>query len=275
MTRIREELLQMYRLVFKESFEVLGIEDVDTWKAANNLTGCLSSFGMFIECYSILSTVLTAGIVAKVRGEGKFKVTLDGLTMNTNNWLESLERSQIQDRLKVEECRRLLHEWIKSSGCTVDVCSHDTLNNQGVYLQWKGEFVEAEREHLYSIELCEQAGKPVPGLYLYNLMLAIARQGRSDEAREFREKHLAKLAAEEAIYGTLQQRVEQSAQDRQVYEEAQVLLQKGKITREGEWWVARKWQLIRAENLYGEIKAQPAVAVESSRTRMRSIFKFR
>jgi hypothetical protein len=273
--RIREELLQIHGLVFRESLEVLGIEDVDTWKAANNLTGCLSNFGMVIECYPILSTVLTAGIVAKVRGEGKFKVTLNEITRTTNNCLDSLERSQIQDKLKVEECRRLLHEWMKSSGSTVGNYSHITLNGQGVYSQSKGEFVEAERQHLRSIELCEQAGEPVPEIYLYNLMLAIARQGRLDEAREFRETHLAKLAAEEATYGTLQQRMERSARDRQVYEEALVLLQTGKITREGEWWAARKWQLTRAENLYGAIKAQPIVATENSRTKTRRIFRFR
>jgi tetratricopeptide (TPR) repeat protein len=275
MTRIREELLQIHGLVFKESLEVLGIEDVDTWKAANNLTGCLSLFGMVIECYPILSAVLTAGIVAKVRGEGKFKVTLNDLTRTTNNCLDSLERSRIQDKLKVEEFRRLLHEWMTSSGCAVGFYSHITLNGQGVYSQSKGEFVEAERQHLHSIELCEQAGELIPGVYLYNLMLAIARQGRLDEAREFREKHLAELAAEEARYGALQQRMERSARNRQIYEEAQSLLQKGEITREGAWWAARKWQLTWAENLYGEIIAQPAVTAENSRTRTRRIFRFR
>ncbi|PVH95139.1 hypothetical protein DM02DRAFT_691373 [Periconia macrospinosa] len=214
MTQAKEELLQVYGLVFKESLEVWGIEDIDTWKAANNLTGCLIDYGMIIECYSILSAVLTAGIVAKVRGQGKFKVTLNNLTKTTKVCLHDLQWSGTQGKLKVEECRRLLHEWRKSSSCTAEDDSHDALNNQAVYLQSKGEFVEAERQHFRSIELCEQAGQSVPGLYLYNLMLAIARQGRLDEAREFRDKHLDEIAAEEASYGTLQHCMELSARDR-------------------------------------------------------------
>ncbi|KAF1830423.1 FabD/lysophospholipase-like protein [Decorospora gaudefroyi] len=102
---LREELLRLHRLVFKESFDVLGIEDIDTWKAANNLTSCLTMFFMVIECHPILSVLLTAGIVAKVRAEGKFKTVLNSLTITTNHCLESLDRSQIQDSVKVDEFR--------------------------------------------------------------------------------------------------------------------------------------------------------------------------
>ncbi|KAF2623203.1 hypothetical protein BU25DRAFT_414482 [Macroventuria anomochaeta] len=270
-----EEQLRIHGLVLEESLEVLGIEDVDTWKAANNLTGCLSTFDRWIECQPILDAVLTAGIVAKVRGEGKFKVTLNEVTKTAENCLDALEASNAKDETSIEQFRRLLREWMNSSGCTVGDDNHDLVNNQGVFLQWKGDFVEAESQHVRSIELCKHAGESIPGLYLYNLMLAIARQRRLEEAMEFRETHSSKLAAEEAKFGALQERMERDTRDREVYEEAQVLIQEGKITRGGEWWATRQWQLKRAENRYGEIKAQPNVLAKSARNRARRKLRFR
>lgn len=277
MIPIREELLRIHRLVFVESLELLGIEDVDTWKAANNITGCLGTFGMMAECYPFLSIILTAGIAAKMRCEGKFDVTMSQLTRTANHCLDTLERSQIYDKSKVEDFGRLVQEWMRSSGCTSATHSHNAVNSEGVYLQSKGAFDEAEQQHGRSIELCEEAEIPVPGLYLYNLMLAIARQGRLDEAESFRQEHIAEIAPEEAMYGALQQRMERSAQDRRIYDQAQVLLRQGIITRDGEWWRARELQLNRAENIYGVIDVQPVVvaAKETSRIRARRIFKVR
>jgi hypothetical protein len=275
MIPIREELLRIHKLVFEESFTVLGIEDIDTWKAANNITGCLGTFGMMSECYPFLSIILTAGIAAKMRCEGKFNVTMSQLTSTANQCLDTLERSRMCDKSKIEDFRRLVQEWMKSSGCTLATHSHTAVNGEGVYLQSKGAFEEAEQQHVRSIELCVQAGIPVPGLYLYNLMLAIARQGRLDEAEMFRQEYVAEIAPEEAMYGALPQRMERSAQDQRIYEQAQILLRQGKITKDGEWWRARELQLNRAENIYGVIDVQPVVVATKEISRMisRRIFK--
>jgi hypothetical protein len=164
-----EELHSTYILVYKESMKQFGIQDSDTWRAANNLTGYLEGVCQWAECGSVLRQVFATGIEFKVRAEGKFTATLKELRVRAERYVESFGGTIGAE--KIQEFRKLLKEWIAISGCT-DTAStggyfDTTVSNRGVLLQQQGLFEDAERKHIQSIELCVQANKPIPDVYRY------------------------------------------------------------------------------------------------------------
>jgi len=269
-TQSRGEQLQIYRLVFKESLEQLGIEDVDTWKAVNNLINCLSSYLMLAECGPVLWQVLPGGIAAKIRAEGKFEITLKNMTDTARGYLEYLEGSQNQDAKAAEDFRKLFQEWLATSGCSGEDFYGSVpilLNNQGVELQHRGRFEEAEQRHVKSIQACREANDEVADVYIYNLMLSIGRQGRLEDAMALRESYRTALESQEAAFGSLEQRLERDRRDRQIHEEAQALIDAGQSTRDGEWWLANEMKLRRSEHRYGELKPRPLPDPQRSKRR--------
>jgi hypothetical protein len=247
---VNEELHRTYILVYKESMKHFGIEDCDTWEAANNLTGYLEGVWQWAECGSVLRQVFATGIEFKVRAEGKFTNTLSELRFRAEQYVESFGGTIGAE--KIQEFRKLLKEWIAISGCT----GTDTaVNNRGVLLQQQGLLEDAERKHIQSIELCKKANKPIPDVYRYNLMLVMGRQGKITEAMEYREQHRADLEGPEQAFGSLEARIEKDRTDREIYDQVQAWLDTGQDINKN-WEQENKIALSRAIFRYGKLEAK-------------------
>lgn len=253
----QEKRLEVYKLVFKESLQQLGIHDIDTWKAINNLISCLLELIMISGCGPILRQVLLAGIASQVKAEGRFTVTLCQITANAQQYLEYLEDTQDATETGVVEFRQLLRDWIASSGSSSVKRLVVDANNYGVYLQQRGVFDEAVLQHVTAIDMCLGAKAAVPPVYRYNLMLVLGRQGRVTEAMAYRAEHKDEIGTVESAIGTLEERLEQDRLDLEVYNDAKTQLQAGNLERDGEWWLAHVRELIRAERRYGVLEQQP------------------
>lgn len=263
--RALEEQRQIYEMVFKESLEQLGIEDIDTWKAINNYLGHLRSVFMWVELGPALWEVLSSGIEFKVKAEGKFACTLSNVRATAESYLGYIETSKGNDAESVEKFRTLLQDWITSSGCSDTICLESFglethLSNRGVELQNMGLFEEAERLHLKSIEMCLGANQEVPEVFRYNLMLAIARQGRIEEAKAYSEQYRADLEGPQAVFGTLEQRMERDRTDREIYDQAQDFLDTGQLISD-EWKQENERVLGRAVYRYGKLEPRPLAVV--------------
>ncbi|KAK3357924.1 hypothetical protein B0T25DRAFT_540566 [Lasiosphaeria hispida] len=68
-------------------------------------------------------------------------------------------------------------------------------------------------------------------------MLAIARDGREDDAFTFRREHEHLIASMEAIYGTLEQRRDEWQKEMSIYEEAKARIERGSLRRSDQWWL--------------------------------------
>lgn len=267
-----EQRSQIYHRVFAESLEVLGIENVETWKAANNLVGFLYERSHHDAIEQVLRKVLPAGIVAKVKCEGKFRITMCNLYDAANEYLYYLSTSADTNASATTEIRDLLIRW--ATACEVDPLGSgegdDTrLNNRGVYAQSKGNFKLSEMCYRQAIDLFLSSrgeGTAVPNVILYNLALVIARQGRLAEAKAFCNEHLEQIGVIEAKWGMIETSLELDAADRALYVHAKSMLEAGQIARCDEWWTANLKALSRAQGWYGRLeppKMAPSEVVTS------------
>ena len=134
----------------------------------------------------------------------------------------------------------------------------NTLNLLGVSLQWRGQFNEAEKYHTRASEiemsLCGSArDADLLNVIYYNIMLALARQGRVAQAFAFREQHKTEIECVERIHGTCEERLERDRNDHEVYKQAENGLQTGNIRRGDTWWRFHQDVLNRTECRYGHL----------------------
>ena len=257
------DILHVRKLVFEESLEHFGIDDIDTWAATGTLLHYLLDRFLWESCGPILMTVLPAGIAANVRAEGPFFIYIDAVIHQAKTYLGFLRISQGRNSQSVTEICRVLQPWIEliqlSEGAHQDAT---VFHNRGLHYQSTGEFEQAEKAHIESIQLCVKQNEGVPTMYRYYLMLAIARQGRLDDAFALREAHRAEILEQEGELGTLEEYLEDDVQGRQFYDEACTLAASGRLVRGGEWWKANETALISTQLRYGIIDIPPPAATE-------------
>jgi hypothetical protein len=82
---------------------------------------------------------------------------------------------------------------------------HTLINERGVYLQGSGHFKHAEDSHRNAIVHATAVNPRGDfSVYHYNIMLAVTRQGRVEEAQLYRTQHLDYVSKSEGIYGALE-----------------------------------------------------------------------
>ncbi|KAK5716359.1 hypothetical protein LTR17_016402 [Elasticomyces elasticus] len=262
-----EEVLETYLFVYHESLELLGIADINTWIAANNAIEELHTLQRYSEEGQILETILTASISAKVRVEGKFAVTF------WNTYFRALQyryavRLDSGDAMEITSgFSELLLRACESVGInTDDIPPHQmtsALNVLAVEMQRQGEFTEAESNHRKALQMTsiedflphtDGPRTELTDVIYYNIMLAIARQGRVAQAFAFREEHRTEVARAEQIHGALETRLEQDRTDFGTYKEAEIGLTRGSVVRGDAWWKSRGKTLVRAEMRYGRLE---------------------
>ena len=253
-----EKCSQIYLRVYETSLEFLGPDDLDTWKAANNVTSSLTEEGQLEQAMLILERFLGVVATSRARLEGQFLVTFTLTWYNTINLIYELNRKRRQyDISKLDQLWNILNETTRALSGDPEEIMKDTgiLNLLGVTHLHQGRF--AEGEQTFRVLLSNNMGSlsvasGLDYISLYNLMLAIAWQpGRLEEAYEYRAEHEADIIRAEAIYGHLTTRMERFDQDRLAYAEAQSRLAAGDLFLGDDWWTEHEEAMARAERMYG------------------------
>ncbi|EAQ84418.1 hypothetical protein CHGG_08432 [Chaetomium globosum CBS 148.51] len=247
-----DEIVALYERIFLEHLSHFGINDKETWISLNNCLGSLSQALRMDEVGDVLWAVLPAAIGANVKADGSIAISMleiYGVAMLYRDYLSKRRAVDGTETAtsRATEFAQLLERWsyvagIQKTPRPVDYvptpAELNSLNSHGVYHQFHGRYREAEAMHRRVIqELRDQPDDPLNPLSHYNLMLAIARDDREDEAFAFRREHAHLIAPMEAIYGTLEQRQDERQKEMSVYEEAKALIERGSLRRSDQWWL--------------------------------------
>ena len=248
------EAQNIYMLVFRRSFFLFGIKDIDTWKAANH---CVRAMFRRKDYRAAMSVLLLAGLAAK-----DVDMIFEGQKLETfaitSGHVQSLSSVPLVLRnAKIREKAAMiinLYDHLVQNKAAEPITRYKTpteLNNDACALIGRGHFQHAEAI------LKGLLGNPptaVPTIEYYNLMIAIARQpGRRSEAYVFRGQHLDKIAPAEATYGDLPTRLQRDTEDLRTYEEAKNKIQRGELTFGDVWWTEHEEALERGELRYGAL----------------------
>ena len=115
---MQEERLQLCMSVYNESRELLGMGDIDTWIAVNNVLGSLVSLNRYSELGSIIQENLKKVIPAQQKVEGAFARTL-ALTYDfAMVFLNHLQNSAGLGEAITQEFQQLLTIWARQPSAT-------------------------------------------------------------------------------------------------------------------------------------------------------------
>ncbi|KAM0274867.1 hypothetical protein ACHAQH_007792 [Verticillium albo-atrum] len=280
------EALQVFTQVYDEQITTTGVVDSDTWIAANNVVNTLGdtpdlypnsaqkSGHVFVE----MLTACAAPGMKQLRNQdtGNFQKHVRVFLIHFDEFFRSGRVPAAQSDRLLELRETLMSKFLLQTDVTVFVESFSVHNTRGVHLQQRGRPLEAETCHRDAIvgllewEAMGASRPMVPGMdtvkdfedtlstYLYNTMLAIARQGRMDHARAYREENKMKLQFAEKTWGDLEIRMRTDEADRVVHTEAKRRLLEGEVPSDDPegWWVQNDVHLSRAKMRYGPIKVQ-------------------
>ena len=258
----------IYFTVFKRSISVLGILSEHTWIAANNVVSLEHIEDHKKEVAEVwrdlLNDALKPGVqLPRTSQIGNFLKPLEFNSWLAEDWIFHLNYEG--DLEQVEEFSEKLQRLYRDFARGIDFRGHygpqRTLhmsviaNNRGVHLQKRGKYKDAEHYHRAAITYAEPEERDAENfVYYYNLMLAIARQSRLEEARLYRNQHLDFVSKAEDIHGTLEARMEKDQNDKATYEEAASKIEQGELYNGGPWWSENKEALRRAELRYGKLE---------------------
>ncbi|KAK3897374.1 hypothetical protein C8A05DRAFT_39074 [Staphylotrichum tortipilum] len=224
----RDEIIALYDHVLCETLSNFGIEHINTWIALKNRVSSVIEAVRMEELGSVLWTVLPAATAAKVKAEDRLsrlmQTVYQGALAYLNYYTQNPPPSSSPTG-SAAEFSALLARWryVSNFDAAPEPDCIDHLNLAGVLLQHRGRYAEAEAQHRAALaELALRSGQneSMNQMEHYNLMLAIARDARVDEARAFREEKRELVAPMEAVYRTLDARLEQGERERGVYDEA-------------------------------------------------------
>ncbi len=126
------------------------------------------------------------------------------------------------------------------------------LSNFSVIFLLLGESSKAEellREALQDVILEEDTSDE--GLIHYYLMLAIAQQGRTDDARRYRDTHLSLIAPKVSTFGDLDERLQLDREQKEIYDKAKSIIATRDSKVPESWWTEHRKTLNRAQLRYG------------------------
>lgn len=252
--------LPIYQRVFAESMTALGINNIDTWKAANNVLKELISEKRYIDAAKLLQVLLEATSKENILIQGKFRVTFEITCRNAVFVLASLPIKRTKNPLEPDpsSIKTLLYEAMKTAQLDeMDPFKYpDHTNTYGVFAQKQGNFEYAEQLHRLALDQTmaypERSSEDIVDLIHYNIMMAIARQpGRLDETYLFRQQHMERILRVEAIHGDLTTRLQKIKLDREIHDETARRLAAREIRFGDAWCEEHEEVLARTELLYG------------------------
>jgi tetratricopeptide (TPR) repeat protein len=260
LNELLEEVVQIYQRVFRESHDYHGITEVDTWISTNNLCGILMQFSRFNDAGPILWETISRAITAKIKTEGMFDRSVMQVYHKAEQYLGWVSAKKGEHSKEVQQFKELLEAW-RFTGRLDEAIDRpdsqiDALNTLGVFKQQQGQYEEAEKYHKQALEInlafCES--KDMQGLLRYNIMLAIARSGRIEEAEAYRLKYLTLIAQSENNYGDLDTRMAEFRNDESIYFQAKEMATKGVLRVDDPWYRENFKVIQRGEARYGALK---------------------
>lgn len=258
------DILQIHRDVFKEHLSIRLITDRFVWLSCNNLLSELSQKGETPEAADILKRIITGAVESGFRFEGQM-IQVFGTTLRYGlDVIESLhgtgDARQEPPGLPIAN---LFVQIIELAGTAMR-------------RHWRGSrplydfallFSRLGDSHRAEELLCEalqdnrlEEDKSMEGPIHYNLMLAIALQGRPDDARRYRDTHLALITPEESKRGDLEQQLRLVREAKELYDKAKGILAGRNSKVPESWWTENRVALNRVQLRYGLLV--PATAGE-------------
>ncbi|EMT68942.1 Calcium-independent phospholipase A2-gamma [Fusarium odoratissimum] len=258
------EALEIFNLVFQATLATHGIGSLDTWVAVNNVLSALEALDgdsrvqlTSLELFETLFSLATKQGLPRRACHPEFQCALWTFLGNLNASLQLLQSPDF------ERLWGMRTEFVQVCKMTQELPSLYTAgraNAAGVMLQARGRFELAEAQHREALDVLNQlpeealAAKNVRDLFNvshYNIMLALARQGRVYEARIYRDGHRSDISPAEETYDALEVRLERDMKDKQVYDQTVAMMASGDLVPTDQWWLDHDISLQRAQKRYG------------------------
>ncbi|KAM0082382.1 hypothetical protein ACKRZS_005454 [Fusarium odoratissimum] len=258
------EALEIFNLVFQATLATHGIGSLDTWVAVNNVLSALEALDgdsrvqlTSLELFETLFSLATKQGLPRRACHPEFQCALWTFLGNLNAFLQLLQSPDF------ERLWGMRTEFVQVCKMTQELPSLYTAgraNAAGVMLQARGRFELAEAQHKEALDVLNQlpeealAAKNVRDLFNvshYNIMLALARQGRVYEARIYRDGHRSDISPAEETYDALEVRLERDMKDKQVYDQTVAMMASGDLVPTDQWWLDHDISLQRAQKRYG------------------------
>ena len=247
--RLRQEVQEILDHNLAEG----GIESPHSWTASNNLfreylkdTNC-NWKGALVLAINVLELALDSNVVIQGQFLAPFRVFESYVSI-------ILAVAGATPSAKVELLRHLLDDFISKQNLTINDLdrSSDFLITVAMFLQWAGQFDEAEASLRCVLKKPDLSTAELKGHLHYNLMLAIAQQpGRLSEAFQYKKDHQFLIMEAEPKYGSLEQRIERWDRERGLYAEAKERISSGDLNWHSEWCRAHREELNRAQMRWG------------------------
>ncbi|KAG5790214.1 hypothetical protein H9Q69_010714 [Fusarium xylarioides] len=258
------EALEIFSLVFQDTLGTHGIGGLDTWIAVNNVLSELVALEgdsrvqlTSLEIFELLFSLATKQGLPRRSSHPKFQYALWVFLGHVNDSLQLLQSPDF------ERWWGMRTEFVQVCQMTQELPSLYTAgraNAAGVMLQARGRFGLAEAQHREALDVLNQlpeetlSAKNARDLFNvsnYNIMLALARQGRIYEARIYRDEHRREISPAEETYDSLEVRLDRDIKDQQLYDQTVAMMASGDLTPTDQWWLDHAISLERAQKRYG------------------------
>ncbi|KAF5547046.1 calcium-independent phospholipase A2 [Fusarium phyllophilum] len=258
------EALEIFSVVFQDTLGTHGIGSLDTWVAVNNVLSELAALDgdsrvqlTSLELFELLFSLATKQGLPRRASHPDFQSALWVFLGRLNDTLQLLQSPEF------ERLWGMRTEFVQVCQMTQELPSLYTAgraNAAGVMLQARGRFVLAEAQHREALDVMNQlpeetlAAKKAQDLFNvshYNIMLALARQGRVYEARIYRDGHRNEISPAEETYDSLEVRLDRDMKDQQIYDQIVAMMASGDLNPADQWWLDHAISLERAQKRYG------------------------
>ena len=257
-------ILQICRDVFEGHWAIPLITDISVWTSCTHLLSELSHKRETPEAEDILMRIMTEAVESGFRLEGQMVQTFSMTLMYGLGVIDSLHGTgDARQQPPGLPIANLFVQMIELAGTalTRHRPGSGPLRSFAIFFSRLGDSQRAEKL------LCEalqdnrtEQNKRLEGLIHYDLMLAIALQGRADDARRYRDTHLALITPEESKQGNLDQKLRLISEEKELYDKAKGILAARNSKVPESWWTENRVALNRAQLRYGLLV--PATAEE-------------
>lgn len=248
-------ILRILRYVFDESQATLDITNRDLWTSCNNVLRELEDKGRTQEAAHILISFLIKAVDARLYLEGR---TLMRFSMVLGTGLRVIDllngTGDVLQQPPGLPIAKLFIQMIELASTVSGRNWHgsEALQTISVLFQRLGNSQKAEELLLKALQdIRLEDDKSREGLIHYDLMLAVARQGRVQESRRYRDTHLDLITPKESRYGDLDSVLRREREEKDLYDEAKGLIAARQSKVSKIWWNKNRIALNRAQLRYG------------------------
>ena len=248
-------VLQILQNVFDEYQATLDITDRNLWISCNKLLCELQAKWRTQEAAQILVSMLIKAVDSRLYLEGRTLIVFSKILNTGLGVIDSLhgngDARQRPPGLRIAELFEQIIE-LASTASGRNWHGPSALHIISILFQRLGKPHKAEELLLKAMQDVKlEEDKSREGLVHYNLMLVVAEQGRIDDARRYRDTHLALITAEESEYGTLDLVLRLEKEGKELYDKAKGMIAAGRSRVSESWWTQHRVALNKAQLKYG------------------------